>query len=308
MSYCSFSNIISILYNGLKRFYKKGKKEDFFISIIFRSYSEEKYFGYSESAISRWFNGETNVSYEISEFYSKNKEKLYSDIKNRYFNAAVDFYTTGKEILDVLTSDMTISENRKSELMDFYKNDFETLSIFIAEVLLFSMNREIIPIKSKSVSADSVLYGCNINRPCKFFVGREKEIDELHQLIQKENCIFVEVIGDIGKSALIKKYVRTYKNDYANIIYLRYSGNLKNMIADIQFLNDTPEENFDDRFRRHYSFLKTLKDDTLIIIDNFDTTVTAMRNFLINLQAMNIKHFLQAEEILKITYLWNCLK
>lgn len=262
------------MYNGLKRFYKKGKKEDFFISIIFRSYSEEKYFGYSESAISRWFNGEANVSYEIVEYYSKNKEKLYADIKNRYFNAAVDFYTAGKEILDVLTSDMSISENRKNELINFYKTDFENLSVFIAEVLLFSMNRETAPQKNKSMLTDDVLYGCNINRPCKFFVGREKEISELHQTIQKENCVFVEGIGGIGKSELIRKYVQTYKGDYTNIIYLRYSGSLKNMIADIQFLNDTQDENFDDRFRRHYKFLKTLKDDTLIIIDNFDTTIT----------------------------------
>ena len=43
------------------------------------------------------------------------------------------------------------------------------------------------------------------------------------------------------------------------------------MIADIQFINDTEEDDSEERFRKHYKFLKSLRDDTLIIVDNFDT-------------------------------------
>ncbi len=45
------------------------------------------------------------------------------------------------------------------------------------------------------------------------------------------------------------------------------------MIADIQFVNDTEEDNSEERFRKHYKFLKSLRDDTLIVVDNFDTTI-----------------------------------
>ena len=75
----------------------------------------------------------------------------------------------------------------------------------------------------------------------------------------------------MGKSEFVKKYIQVYKNEYTNIIYLRYNGSLKNMIADIQFINDTEEDDSEERFRKHYKFLKSLRDDTLIIVDNFDT-------------------------------------
>ena len=41
------------------------------------------------------------------------------------------------------------------------------------------------------------------------------------------------------------------------------------MIADCDFADDTETET-DSRFERHSRFLKSLKEDTLIIIDNFD--------------------------------------
>ena len=52
-----------------------------------------------------------------------------------------------------------------------------------------------------------------------------------------------------------------------------YSGSLKNLIANMTFLNDSEDENTDIKFHKHFNFLKTLKDDTLIVVDNFDTTI-----------------------------------
>ena len=166
----------------------------------------------------------------------------------------------------------SISDCKNRELCKFYyKADKHNLSIFIAETLIFSMCRELLKPNSKSVAAGEMIVGCKANKPCKFFVGREKEIEQLHSLITNNNCVFVEGIGGIGKSEFVKKYVQLYKNEYTNIIYLRYNGNLKNMIADIQFLTDAEEDDSEERFRKHYKFLKSLRDDTLIIVDNFDT-------------------------------------
>ena len=95
----------------------------------------------------------------------------------------------------------------------------------------------------------------------------------LHSLIQDNNCVFVEGIGGTGKSEFVKKYIQLHKNEYTNIIYLRYNGSLKNMIADIQFVTDMEKDDSEYRFHRHYNFLKSLRDDTLIVIDNFDTTI-----------------------------------
>ena len=79
-------------------------------------------------------------------------------------------------------------------------------------------------------------------------------------------------IPGIGKSEIAKAYAKRYRKEYTNIIYITYSGSLKDNIIDLDFADDYNEsESAKDRFRRHHRFLKALKKDSLIIIDNFNT-------------------------------------
>lgn len=55
-------------------------------------------------------------------------------------------------------------------------------------------------------------------------------------------------------------------------MYLTYSGDLRQDIIDLDFVDDLPEDTEEDRFRKHNRFLRSLKEDTLLIIDNFNTT------------------------------------
>ena len=55
-------------------------------------------------------------------------------------------------------------------------------------------------------------------------------------------------------------------------MYLTYSGDLRQDIIDLDFVDDLPEDTKEDRFRKHNRFLRSLKEDTLLIIDNFNTT------------------------------------
>ena len=64
----------------------------------------------------------------------------------------------------------------------------------------------------------------------------------------------------------------SYRKDYTNILYLTYSGDLRQDIIDLDFVDDLPEDTEEDRFRKHNRFLRSLKEDTLLIIDNFNTT------------------------------------
>ncbi len=272
MSYCGFSQVINILYNQIGTV--DGLNQTMFLTdFVFKSYDENKTLIKDISGINRWFTGEYSVDGRIREYYANNKEKLYFDIENFYYENAADFYSAADEIHKTVLCDTSISEGKKEELFKNYKKDKHSLSVFIAEILIFSMCREKSKLKIKSPVADEIIIGCKANKPCKFFVGRDKEIEKLHTLIQNNNCLFVEGIGGIGKSEFIKKYIQLYKNEYTNIIYLRYNGNLKNMIADIQFVNDMEKDDSEYRFHKHYNFLKSLRDDTLIVIDNFDITI-----------------------------------
>ena len=43
-------------------------------------------------------------------------------------------------------------------------------------------------------------------------------------------------------------------------------------ITDIDFADDRTDDTDDTRFKKHNRYLRSLKEDTLIVIDNFNTT------------------------------------
>ena len=109
------------------------------------------------------------------------------------------------------------------------------------------------------------------SEPCEHFFGREEEIESIHNALNCYGKIFVEGLPGIGKSEVAKGYARAYKKEYTNILYIMYSGDLQRDIANLCFADDMPNEEEKDRLYRHDRFLRTLNEDTLLIIDNFDT-------------------------------------
>ena len=101
----------------------------------------------------------------------------------------------------------------------------------------------------------------------------------MHALLEESSKVFLCGIAGIGKSELAKAYARTYRKEYTNILYLMYSGDLRQDIIDLDFSDDLQEDTEEERFRKHNRFLRSLKADTLLIIDNFNTTATK-DNFL----------------------------
>ena len=95
----------------------------------------------------------------------------------------------------------------------------------------------------------------------------------MHELLSSKGKVFLQGIAGIGKSELIKAYAEKFKKEYTNIIYFTYSGNLTKDIANLDFADDiNSNESVKNRFSRHNNFLRRLKEDSLIIVDNFNTT------------------------------------
>ena len=84
--------------------------------------------------------------------------------------------------------------------------------------------------------------------------------------------MFLHGIAGIGKSELAKAYAVQYKKEYTNIIFIHYSGSLYNDVLNMDFSDDLPDEPPKKKFHRHNLFLKSLKSDSLIIVDNFNVT------------------------------------
>lgn len=97
---------------------------------------------------------------------------------------------------------------------------------------------------------DTIMDG-DVPEPCKYFCGRDEEIEKLHELLEKNKKVFLHGISGIGKSELAKAYVKQYKTEYTNILFLPYSGYLVHDIAELDFIDDLPEDSSDERFRKH---------------------------------------------------------
>lgn len=247
-------------------------------------------FDFDNGLVCRWLNGTAKISTRITSYYSSNGniEAMAIDIEEKILPLLYDKFMAAEELYHLLMNDMTVSANLKSEVTEHYPYDNDIdLSNFISRVLLFSMNRTFIKrdVKTKELLSSGTLspvvkdYIYDIvPKPCRHFCGRETDLEQIHELLKENDKVFLTGVAGIGKSELAKMYAETYKKAYTNILYLRYNGNLKQMIADCDFADDT-NENEEQRFDKHSRFLKSLKEDTLIIIDNFDIVPTPEGGF-----------------------------
>jgi len=81
-----------------------------------------------------------------------------------------------------------------------------------------------------------------VPKPCRHFLGRENELEKLHAILEENSKVFLYGIAGIGKSELAKAYAKIYRKEYTNILYLIYSGDLRQDIIDLDFADDLPED------------------------------------------------------------------
>lgn len=133
-------------------------------------------------------------------------------------------------------------------------------------------------IEKYSDIANPCIISSKINRPV-LLVGRERELALLNNEYQNNdrNYIFVNGIGGIGKTSLVKEFIFRHRDEFDAVLYLNYGGSLKHLIADdsVVRLNTAfkiAEESVDDYYFRKLNAFKTISEDSNIIavIDNFD--------------------------------------
>ncbi len=238
--------------------------------------------------VCRWINGQAKVSPKITGYYISDKKGRNDFVKNFEENILPLFYDTGFVIIqmhDLLVQDNSISEMQRQKLNKAYPCKTEKAQAeYLTDLLLFGMKRNFVKRETKtkelltagklSPMVADYIYENEVPKPCRYFCGRDSELDALHKLLTDEGKVFLHGIAGIGKSELAKAYAKLYKKEYTNILYIVYSGDLMRNVTSMDFSDDLPEDTDDERFRKHNRFLRSLKEDTLIIIDNFNTTAT----------------------------------
>ena len=294
MERCDFASVAKIIRDDLLDGNFDNQTD--FAETLFSSYLEENDVLFDMGLLNKWLNGLARLSPAIGQFYrrdAKNREALAITLEDAIIPCLSDSAMVSQKIYDLLIHDLSISERKKQELCRRYPchTDAEEAA-FITDVLIFGMTR---PFQAhdirKSNSAATTLspivrdyiLGNEVPAPCAHFCGRDQELKELHEALIRHRVLFLEGVAGIGKSEIAKAYAREHKKEYTNSIYIMYSGDLRRDITDMYFTDDLPSDTDEARFFRHDRFLRTLKEDTLLIIDNFDVRSIKER-FLIFLQ------------------------
>lgn len=246
---------------------------------------ESKDFSFDNGLVCRWMTGQAKISPKISTYYAKpsKQEKLAETIHQNLLPLLTDCNKALQDVYTLFMQDATISEAKKNKLALLYKPADSRL-LFLAKLISFGMERQFVKRDTRNqkliaggalspVVLDYIM-DSEVPKPCRHFVGREEELGELHTMLEENSKIFLYGIAGIGKSEMAKAYAKQYKKYYTNILYVEYTGDLHQSVTDMDFTDDLPEDSEEERFRKHNRFLRSLKDDTLLIIDNFNVTAT----------------------------------
>lgn len=264
MAQITLSSLFSILCD-----YIPGSSQDKIYEDLFHSYLHFYKMETNESTVSRIRSGKNRPSANMIEYYSAKSSinDLTKDIETNILTGISHKFELCNEIVK-LFDESSIDERDKESVLKYYPDNEEKISLFLAKAFIFAINSPITDKNASPIVAERVTLP--VISPCKHFSGRKKELEALHEMLQTHDKIFIYGIGGIGKSEFVKQYISDHKKEYTNILYMTYSGSLKSTIASLDFHDDKSRDSVDTRFYRHNIFLKHLKNDSLIIIDNFD--------------------------------------
>ena len=288
---CDFSSISTYLKNHISESNQMSQPD--FLYELFEDFMNDpanEDFSMDNGLVCRWLTGQAKISPKISSYYSKsgNQKKLAETIHQNLLPLIPDCNMAMQDIYTLFMQDDTISDAKKKNLASLYKPASSRL-LFLAKLISFGMERQFIKrdTKNQKLIAGGALspivldyiMDSEVPKPCRHFIGRDKELEELYTMLEENRHVFLYGIAGIGKSELAKAYAKRYMRHYTNILYVEYTGNLHQDITDMDFIDDPPEISEQERFQRHNRFLRSLKSDTLLIIDNFNVTAT-QDNFL----------------------------
>ena len=291
-----FSTVISIIIKNCRENMHtfKDRERAFtqtdLITGIFSEYydsCDDKIF--ESSSISRWIKGSRPVPTDLINFYRDNGcESIGYDFQDNCVDVVYDLSNLCNELAALVSNNYSLSEEKKNEiLIDIDTADESEVCRFIGNVIFAAIDRPFIPadkamLSTSAITVSECIFGAEVPAPCRYFCGRDTELDELHTALQEHSKVFIKGFAGIGKSEFAKAYAKKFKKEYKNVLYCNYHGSLKENITNMDFAGDNLSDDEHTRFTKHIRLLKSLRSDSLIIIDNFNTANDSFLSTLIN--------------------------
>lgn len=212
--FCNFSSVIRILYEHIDKSYdplypNNPASQMAFITALFCSYTNHQDAEFDSPTANRYFNNTRTLSGKIRNYYARRFSELQYDVTDYIISWLDDASETVQQLYDLVHDDSHMKSDKKYELLSCS----EQVEYFIAKVIHHSMYQPLHP-KEKALPAvsDYQLYFEHIKmehnppKPCKFFCGRDSELNDLHDALTTYRQVFVHGIAGIGKSEFAKAY------------------------------------------------------------------------------------------------------
>ena len=288
MEYLDFSSVITIIRKYISDAHNMNQIDIMYhLFVSFLNSEDLQEFDFDNGLVCRWFNGQAKISPRITGYYMDKQKRnlLVTDMYRNILPLMYDSAMAVQEVYNILVHDTTMSDKVKNQILRNYpcKTEIDEAR-FLTSALCFGMERtfvkrdtntkQLLSAGNFSPIVKEFIYDGDVPKPCRYFRGRDNELVVLHQLLCENGKVFLQGIAGIGKSEMAKAYAKQHSKEYTNIIYLAYTGDLKQDIINMDFADDLPNDDDEERFHKHNRFLRTLKEDTLLIIDNFNTTAT----------------------------------
>ena len=232
MNRCDFSSISTCLKNHISESNQMSQPD--FLYELFEDFMDDPVnqdFSMDNGLVCRWMTGQAKISPKISAYYSKpsNQEKLAHTIHQNLLPLMSDCNMAIQDIYTLFIQDDSISDAKKKNLTPLYKPASSRL-LFLAKLISFGMERQFIKRNTKNqkllaggalspIVLDYIM-DSEVPKPCRHFIGRDKELEELYTMLEENRHVFLCGIAGIGKSELAKAYAKHYKKHYTNILYV----------------------------------------------------------------------------------------
>ncbi|MBR6425395.1 MAG: TIR domain-containing protein [Oscillospiraceae bacterium] len=109
------------------------------------------------------------------------------------------------------------------------------------------------------------------------FLGRERELEQIEELLNEEGTLFLRGMGGIGKSEIAKSYAASHHDQYDTVLFLGYEGSILDLVSgDAVLIENLPPRDPDSETEEQYfdrkmtTLRRIVSERTLLILDNFD--------------------------------------